>query len=165
MNKKEIFKPIPQLEGRWELSNLARIRNVKTGKILVGTSAVPYPQLTISQGKTVRFKLIKVMSDLFLPEIKQKGMNPQLINEDLPPTADNIKWVPKPKKESKAKPPKILKAEYAKVETDITHLNRNVKNISVEESLASIRRLRDTTDITHLNRNWCYKKEEEAQNE
>lgn len=67
----EMWRPVPQLEGRYEVSSIGRVRNVRTGavrKILLDDKGYPYVSIEV-QGKKRSLRVHQLVARAFIPGV------------------------------------------------------------------------------------------------
>lgn len=91
---KEIWKEILGYEGLYEVSNLGKVRNMKTGRILkLRGNTKKYWRIVLSKnGQCREYKLHRLVAQAFLPN---PNKYPQVNHKDNNPdnnTVDNLEW-------------------------------------------------------------------------
>ena len=88
----EIWKDVKDFEGRYQISNLGKLLNVKKHRLIGGS----YNNVTLydEQGRAVTKSKIHIMAEAFLEKPKDgKFMFAVLVDKNQPLTSDNIAWV------------------------------------------------------------------------
>lgn len=88
----EIWKDVKDFEGRYQISNLGKLLNVKRHRLIGGS----YNNVTLydEQGRAVTKSKIHIMAEAFLEKPKDgKFMFAVLVDKNQPLTSDNIAWV------------------------------------------------------------------------
>ena len=91
----EVWKDIRGYEGLYQVSNVGRVKRVKTGRILKGIfSGYGYVQVDLSKEGCTSKKLIhRLVAQAFIPNVDNK-LEVNHINEDKTNNrVDNLEWV------------------------------------------------------------------------
>lgn len=91
---KEVWKDVPDYEGKYQVSNKGRVKNVATGKILTpDLSNKGYYRVKLcDNGVKKRFQLHRLVAIVFVPN---PNNHPIVNHKDLNPKnccADNLEW-------------------------------------------------------------------------
>lgn len=91
----ELWKPVPEYEGYYEVSNLGRIRNTRTGRTLKGhpdTKGYPcfWPKIN---GRRRCLRIHRCVALAFSPNPDNKPEVNHRDGDKKNPTADNLEWV------------------------------------------------------------------------
>lgn len=92
---KELWKPVPDYEGLYEVSNYGRVKNSLTGQIMTGTiNSYGYRVYRLSKGQNRKdFKGHRMVALAFLPTIPGKNDVNHKDGDKLNNSVDNLEWV------------------------------------------------------------------------
>ena len=90
----EIWKDIQDYEGYYQISNLGNVRNVKTGKILVGdTNNIGYRRITLYSPVKKRFFVHRLVALHFCSGYKENLVVNHIDGNKLNNRAENLEWI------------------------------------------------------------------------
>lgn len=88
----EIWKPVPEYAGYYEVSNLGRIRRIKTGKILKGYLNEYYRVVLTVDSKGKDYSVHRLVAMTFIPNPENKPDVNHIDGNKLNNRVDNLEW-------------------------------------------------------------------------
>jgi len=93
MLPQELWKPIPEYEGYYEVSSYGNVRNVRTGRVLKPLNNHGYKRVNLSKGNVQKlYQVHRLVAFAFIPN--PEGL-PQINHKDENPNnncVENLEW-------------------------------------------------------------------------
>ena len=132
----EIWKPIIGYEGRYEVSNLGRIKSIKILKPVFRKITDNYTSRTIrlsQNGKTTESSVARVMAKAFIPNPENKSCVNHIDNNPQNNSLNNLEWVTyKENTQHSVDSGRMRNGHKCKLQEDEVMFIRNNKSIPVK---------------------------------